>query len=257
MAEVSPTAASLQGATVVVTGGASGIGLAVAEAAAEVGSAVMLADRDRAALDAAHVELKRLGTPVAIHQVDVADAAQVQGLVEATLSAFGRVHGLVTSAGIERSAPALEMREDDFDEVLRVNLKGSFLCAQAFGRAMMDARSGGSIVTVSSALAFSGRVNAASYTASKGAVVSLTKSLAIEWGPHDIRVNSVAPGLIDTPIAAGMPAEHRQGYTSRTPLGRIGTPQDVAKVIRFLLSDEAAYVTGQTIVVNGGYLMPS
>ena len=257
MADASPTVASLQDTTVVVTGAASGIGLAAAEAAAEVGAAVMLADRDPAALDAAHVDLKRFGAPVAVHQVDVADAAAVQGLVEATLSIFGRVDGLVTSAGIERSAPALELREDDFDEVLRVNLKGSFLCAQAFGRAMTDRRSGGSIVTVSSALAFSGRVNAASYTASKGAVVSLTKSLAIEWGPRGIRVNSVAPGMIDTPIAAGLPVEHRQAYTSRTPLGRVGTPQDVAKVIRFLLSDEAAYVTGQTIVVNGGYLMPS
>jgi NAD(P)-dependent dehydrogenase (short-subunit alcohol dehydrogenase family) len=257
MAEVSPTVASLQDAIVVVTGAASGIGLATAAAAAEVGAGVMLADRDRSGLDAAQAELKRFGTPVAVHQLDVADAAAVQGLIDATLSAFGRIDGLVTSAGMERAAPALELREDDFDEVLRVNLKGSFLCAQAVGRAMVDARSGGSIVTVSSALAFSGRVNAAQYSASKGAVVTLTKSLAIEWGPHGIRVNSVAPGLIDTPIAQGIPAEHRQSYASRTPLGRIGTPQDVAKVIRFLLSDEAAYVTGQTIVVNGGYLMPS
>jgi glucose 1-dehydrogenase len=257
MADMSRAAASLDGATVVVTGGASGIGLAAAEAAAEAGAAVMLADRNRAALDAAHVELKRFGTPVAIYEADVADAASVQNLFSATLSAFGRVDGLVTSAGIERSVPALELMEDDFDEVLRVNLKGSFLCAQAFGRALVDAGSGGSIVTVSSAVAFSGRANAAQYTASKGAVVSLTKSLAMEWGPRGIRVNSVAPGLIDAPIAAGISAEQRQAYASRTPLGRIGTPQDVAKVIRFLLSDEAAYVTGQTIVVNGGYLMPS
>lgn len=251
------TVASLDGATVAITGAASGIGLAAAEAAAAVGAAVMLADRDRAALEAAHVELKRFGTPVAIHEVDVADAAGVQGLVEATRSAFGRIDGLVTSAGIERSMPTLELSEDDFDDVLRVNLKGTFLCAQAFGRAMIDAGSGGSIVTISSALAFSGRVDAAQYTASKGAVVSLTKSLAIEWGPRGIRVNSVAPGLIETPITAGMPTQYREAYASRTPLGRTGTPADVAKVIRFLLTDEAAYVTGQTIVVNGGFLMPS
>ncbi|BBY38152.1 beta-ketoacyl-ACP reductase [Mycobacterium mantenii] len=257
MAEMSRTARALDGATIVITGGASGIGLAAAQAAAEAGAAVMLADRNRVALDAAHVELKRFDTPVGIHETEVSDAASVQNLFSATLSTFGRIDGLVTSAGIERSVPALELTEDDFDEVLRVNLKGSFLCAQAFGRALIDAGSGGSIVTVSSAVAFSGRPNAAQYTASKGAVVSLTKTLAIEWGPLGIRVNSVAPGLIDAPIAAGVAAEYREAYASRTPLGRIGTPRDVAKVIRFLLSDEAAYVTGQTIVVNGGYLMPS
>lgn len=256
MAEMSRTARALDGATIVITGGASGIGLAAAQAAAEAGAAVMLADRNRVALDAAHVELKRFDTPVGIHETEVSDAASVQNLFSATLSTFGRIDGLVTSAGIERSVPALELTEDDFDEVLRVNLKGSFLCAQAFGRALIDAGSGGSIVTVSSAVAFSGRPNAAQYTASR--VRSFpTKTLAIEWGPLGIRVNSVAPGLIDAPIAAGVAAEYREAYASRTPLGRIGTPRDVAKVIRFLLSDEAAYVTGQTIVVNGGYLMPS
>jgi NAD(P)-dependent dehydrogenase (short-subunit alcohol dehydrogenase family) len=257
MPDVARTVASLAGNVVVVTGGASGIGLAAAEAAAQVGAAVLLADCNHAALEAAHAELKRFGTPVAVHQVDVADAAAVQGLVDATLSTFARVDGLVTAAGIERSAPALELTEDDFDDVLRVNLKGVFLCAQAFGRVMVDAGSGGSIVTVSSALALSGRVNAAQYTASKAAVISLTKSLSIEWGPSGVRVNSVAPGLIDTPFAASTPIEYREAYASRTPLGRIGTPQDVAKVIRFLLSDEAGYVTGQTIVVNGGFVTPS
>lgn len=246
----------LDGATVVVTGAASGIGLAAAEAAAEAGAAVMLADRDRPGLDAAQVELKRFGNPVAVHQADVADSAAVQSLLDATLSTFGRVDGLVTSVGIERPVSALEMSAEDFDEVLRVNLKGTFLCAQAFGRAMVEAGSG-SIVTVSSALAFSGRADAAQYTASKGAIVSLTKSLAIEWGPCGVRVNCVAPGLIDTPMTAGLADEYRDAYAARTPLGRVGRPEDVGKVIRFLLSDDAGYVTGQTIVVNGGFLMPS
>lgn len=256
MSEPAPPA-SLAGAVVVVTGGGSGIGLASAEAAAAAGAAVMVADRRQPALDAATDALARFGRPVAACAVDVADPVQVRGLVDATLGAFGRVDGVVASAGIERPAPALELTEDAFDEVLRVNLKGVFLCAQGFARAMVEAGTGGSIVTISSSVAFSPVPSEAQYAASKGGIVSLTKSMALEWGQHHIRVNSVAPGLIDTPLSAGRPDEHRAAYVSRTPLGRIGTPEDVAKVVRFLLSDDAGYVTGQTIVVNGGFLMPS
>jgi NAD(P)-dependent dehydrogenase (short-subunit alcohol dehydrogenase family) len=217
----------------------------------------MLADRSRAALDEATGTLAGFaGVKVAAVEVDVTDPAEVNSLVEATLSTFGRVDGLVTSAGVEESVPAVELTNDAFDAVVAVNLKGSFLCAKGFGEAMIDA-GGGSIVTISSALAFSGRVNGAHYASSKAGVVSLTKSLALEWGRHGIRVNSVAPGIIDTPMASRVPGEQLSAYASRTPLGRIGTPEDVAKVVRFLLSEDAGYVTGQTIVVNGGALMPS
>jgi NAD(P)-dependent dehydrogenase (short-subunit alcohol dehydrogenase family) len=247
---------SLAGAVVVVTGGASGIGLATAAAASLAGAAVMLADRSRAALDEATDSLTALGSKVAALEADVTDPAEVNDLVEATLSTFGRVDGLVTSAGVEGSVPALELAADAFDAVVAVNLKGSFLCAKGFAPAITDA-GGGSIVTISSALAFSGRANGAHYAASKAGVVSLTKSLALEWGPYGIRVNSVAPGVIDTPMASRIPDEYRSAYVSRTPLGRIGTAEDVANVARFLLSADAGYVTGQTIVVNGGFLMPS
>jgi len=254
---VSQAFGSLAGAVIVVTGGASGIGLAVAAAACSAGaSGVMLADRSRAALDDATSALTDSDTKVAAQQVDVTDPAGVEELVTATLSTFGRVDGLVTSAGIEQSVPALELGEDAFDAVVGVNLKGTFLCARGFAPAMIDA-GGGSIVTIGSALAFSGRVNGAHYSASKGGVVALTKSLALEWGPSAIRVNSVAPGVIDTPLASRVPEEFRAAYVSRTPLGRIGTPEDVASVARFLLSADSGYVTGQTIVVNGGFLMPS
>ena len=153
-------------------------------------------------------------------------------------------------------SPLWNSASDAFDVVVGVNLKGTFLCARGFAPAMIDA-GGGSIVTIGSALAFSGRANGAHYTASKGGVVSLTKSLALEWGQHAIRVNSVAPGIIDTPLASRVPDEQLSAYASRTPLGRIGSAEDVAKVVRFLLSADAGYVTGQTIVVNGGFLMPS
>lgn len=248
---------SLAGAVVVVTGGASGIGLATAATAASAGAAVMLADRSQAALDKATSTLTGFaGVKVAAVEVDVTDPAAVSGLVEATLNTFGRVDGLVTSAGVEESIPAVDLTDDAFDAVVAVNLKGSFLCAKGFAQPMIDA-GGGSIVTVSSALAFSGRVNGAHYASSKAGVVSLTKSLALEWGRHGIRVNSVAPGIIDTPMASRVPDEQLSAYARRTPLGRIGTPEDVAGVVRFLLSADAGYVTGQTIVVNGGSLMPS
>lgn len=250
------TFGSLAGTVIVITGGASGIGLASAAAASSAGAAVMLADRSRAALDEATSTLTALGSKVAALEVDVTDPADVNGLVEATLGTFGRVDGLVTSAGVEDSVPALELAEHAFDAVVAVNLKGSFLCAKGFAQAMIDA-GGGSIVTISSTLAFSGRASGAHYAASKAGVVSLTKSLALEWGPHGVRVNSVAPGIIDTPMASRVPDEHRSAYASRTPLGRIGTADDVANVVRFLLSADAGYVTGQTIVVNGGFLMPS
>jgi NAD(P)-dependent dehydrogenase (short-subunit alcohol dehydrogenase family) len=247
---------SLAGFVIAITGGGSGIGLATSATAASAGAAVMLADRSRAALDKAISTLTAFEPRVAALEVDVTDPAEVNGLVEATLDTFGRVDGLVTCAGVEESVPAVELTDDAFDAVVAVNLKGSFLCAKSFARAMIDA-GGGSIVTISSALAFSGRVNGAHYASSKAGVVSLTKSLALEWGRHGIRVNSVAPGIVDTPMASRVPDEQLSAYASRSPLGRIGTPEDIAKVVRFLLSEDAGYVTGQTIVVNGGSLMPS
>ncbi|MCX2933746.1 SDR family NAD(P)-dependent oxidoreductase [Mycobacterium sp. CVI_P3] len=251
------TFGSLSGAVIVVTGGASGIGLAVAAAACSAGaSGLMLADRSRTALDDASRTLATSETKVATQQVDVTDPAAVEELVSRTLSTFGRVDGLVTSAGVEQSVPALELSDDAFDAVVGVNLKGTFSCARGFAPTMIET-GGGSIVTIGSALAFSGRANGAHYSASKGGVVALTKSLALEWGPSAIRVNSVAPGVIDTPLASRVPAEYRAAYVSRTPLGRIGTPEDVAAVARFLLSADSGYVTGQTVVVNGGFLMPS
>jgi NAD(P)-dependent dehydrogenase (short-subunit alcohol dehydrogenase family) len=242
---------------VLITGAASGIGRATAELVGAAGASVMLADQNAGQLNSAADELASAGVPVATFAGDVADDTNVRQMVDAAVRAFGRIDALVTSAGIERAVAAVDMTVTQFEEVLRVNLTGTFLCAAAVARYMCEADRGGTIVTVSSALAFSGRTKAAQYSASKAGVVALTKSLAIEWGPHDSRVNCVAPGLIATPITSEYPQAYQNEYAQRTPLRRIGTPEDVGRVIRFLLSDDAAYVTGQTVVVNGGFLMPS
>lgn len=257
MTEYEEPAGALAGRAIIVTGGASGIGRAAAEHAAEVGASVMLADRDGNVLARATRELEATGARVVSCTIDATAEADVQKMVDATVTIFGRVDGLVTSAGITFPCPALEMTSQQFDDVLRVNLTGTFLCASAVARHMVATGTRGSIVTISSTLAFSGRPNLSQYVASKGGVVALTKNLALEWGQYGIRVNSVAPGLVETPIIADFTDEYRAEYARHTPLGRIGFPEDVAKVVRFLLTDESGYVTGQTIAVNGGFSMPS
>jgi 3-oxoacyl-[acyl-carrier protein] reductase len=257
MSQHAVAAETLQDAVVLITGAASGIGRATAELVGAAGASVMLADLKPDLLDTTAEALAAAGVRAEAFAGDVADEEDVQQMVDATHSAFGRIDGLVTSAGIEYAAPAMDMTVGQFDQVLRVNLTGTFLCATAVARHLCGRDREGSIVTVSSALAFSGRLNAAQYSASKAGVVALTKSLAMEWGPSGVRVNSVAPGLISTAITAEYPQEYLAEYAARAPLRRVGTAEDVGKVIRFLLSPDAGYVTGQTVVVNGGYLMPS
>lgn len=240
----------------IVTGAASGIGRAVAEVAAGSGARVMLVDRDGTTLsDAAHAIADR-GRQVARHVADVGDEPAVERMVDVAVAELGGVDGLVTSAGITIPNLALDTRLDDFDAVLRVNLRGTFLCARAVARRMAASDTHGSIVTIASTLAFSGVRLQTPYVASKAGVVAMTKSLALEWGEHGIRVNCVAPGIIATPLAS-LASEVHDAYVERTPLGRIGHVDDVATVVRFLLSDDAGYVTGQTLAVNGGNTMPS
>jgi NAD(P)-dependent dehydrogenase (short-subunit alcohol dehydrogenase family) len=247
---------TLEGRRLIVTGAASGIGKAIAQVVAGAGAHVMLVDRDEVKLIEAAGSITGRGATVAHHVTDVREEPAIDRMVGAAVAELDGVDGLVTSAGITIPEQALEVRMEDFDAVLQVNLRGTFLCARAVARHMTAANAPGSMVTIASTLAFTGVPLQTPYVASKAGVVAMTKNLAIEWGRHGIRVNCVAPGIIDTPLAS-LASEVLDEYTLRTPLGRVGQVEDIATVVRFLLSDDARYVTGQTLAVNGGHSMPS
>ena len=184
-------------------------------------------------------------------EANVADADDVAALVEEVLGEFGRIDVLVNNAGITRDGLAMRMSEADFDDVIAVNLKGAFLCSKAVSRIMMKQRFG-RIVNMSSIAGVYGNAGQANYAASKAGLIGLTKSLARELGGRGITVNAVAPGFIETDMTAALNDKQREGALSRIPCGRFGAAQDVAAAVRFLASDEAGYVTGQVIGVDGG-----
>ena len=246
----------LQGQAALVTGASRGIGRAIAVDLARHGADVALAGRDRASLDetAAACASAREGARTLVLTGDVADQSAVDGFVAQTLEAFGRIDAAVANAGQSADALLLRLREDVIDRMLSVNLKSAFYLCGAVAKPMMKQRRG-SIVLVSSIVGLTGNPGQSAYAASKAGLLGLAKSLAKELGSRNIRVNAVAPGLIETAMTQKMTDEMREYLLRQTALGRPGTPEDVSGVVTFLCSQAAGYITGQTLVVDGGVLM--
>ena len=242
---------TLAGKVAIVTGGTRGIGLAIARLLAEDGASVVVSGRDAARLEVAVKELESLGAPAMAVAADAAKREDADRLVEATRERFGRIDVLVNNAGITRDQLLVRMKDDDWDQVLDTNLRGVFLMTRAVGKVMMRQKSG-RIINIASTAGAMGNPGQVNYSAAKAGVIGLTKAAGRELAHWNILVNAVAPGLIETDMAASIPAEAREAMLQQVPLKRIGQGREVAEVVRFLAGDGASYITGQTIHVNGG-----
>jgi 3-oxoacyl-[acyl-carrier protein] reductase len=240
----------------IVTGASRGIGRAIALDFAQHGAEIVLVGRDREALDGTAAACRKVRGTVKCLIVagDAADPAAVESFVAQTLDAFGRVDFAVANAGQSRDGLIVRLKQETLDELLAVNLKSAFYLCHAVAKPMMKQRAG-SIVLLSSIVGLTGNAGQAVYAASKAGLLGLTKSLAKELGSRNIRVNAVAPGLIETAMTEKMPDAAREYLLKQTALGRPGKPEDVSGVVRFLCSDAAGYITGQTLVVDGGVVM--
>ncbi len=245
----------LAGKVAVVTGGTRGIGLAVAAWMLEHGASVVVSGRDADRLNLAVKELGRDGAPVAGLAADAGRREDADRLVELARERFGRLDVLVNNAGITRDGLVIRMKDEDWDRVLETNLKGAFLMTRAAAKAMVRAKRGGRIINVASTAGAMGNAGQANYSAAKAGLIGLTKATARELAHWGILVNAVAPGLIETDMAAALPADARLALLEQVPLKRIGTAREVAEMVGFLAGDGAAYVTGQVFHVNGGLYM--
>jgi 2-deoxy-D-gluconate 3-dehydrogenase len=259
----------LRGKVAIVTGGAVGIGKAIASRLAEAGASVLITDINEETGKKAVEEFKTHGRKVEFMKADSSQSADVEKVVKATVEKLGGLDILVNNAGIFPFSPALDVTEAVWDKVIDINLKGYFLFAQAAARVMLEKGTGGSIVNIASIDALHPTGNLVHYDASKGGVLMMTKSLALEWGPKGVRVNGIAPGGINTPGAQAGAVAMMSGakitpeqikamtdaFNQRIPMRRQGDPDDIARVALFLASPAAAYITGETVVVDGGYLL--
>ena len=241
----------LQGKTAVITGASRGIGRAIAEQLAANAANVVIAATDEAKLAEVREAMQATGAAVLAKSCDVREPESVQALVDAAQERFGRVDIAVANAGLARDNIFLRMSEEEWAEVLEVNLTGAFRFAKAVARPMRKQKAG-SIVFVASLAGLHGNRNQANYAASKGGMIALAKTLAKELMPYNVRVNTVCPGLIDTDMTRAYTEELRELGRQQVPLGRFGTPQEVAHAVHFFAAPQASYITGQVLRVDGG-----
>ena len=246
----------LRGQTAIVTGAGSGNGRGIALRFAEEGAGVVCADVDEAGAHETVAQIEAAGGTAVASVVDVSDRRQVEAMVALAVERFEGVDALVNNAGVETLVPFLELEEHAWDRIIGVNLKGAFLCGQAVARQMVDTGRAGRIVNITSVNAKIALKGQAHYTASKGGLLMLTKSMALDLAEHGIRVNAIGPGVIETQMTVNSLAdpERRAMLLGKVPLGRVGQPRDIANAALFLVSDESDYVTGTTLYVDGGWL---
>ena len=241
---------SLSGKVAIVTGASRGIGAAIVRKLADEGAQVVACARSIETCDGAAM----------CQKVDVSNSAEVDACVKATLEKFGKVDILVNNAGITKDGLLMRMGDDDWDQVLDINLKGTFLFTRAVARPMMKNKAadgtqlGGSIVNITSVVGITGNAGQANYTASKGGVIALTKTTAKELGSRNVRCNAVAPGFIESKMTEGLSDEIKKTCMDSIPLKRFGKVEDIAKAVAWLVSDDSSYITGQIISVNGGMI---
>ena len=246
----------LDGRTAIVTGGGRGLGRHMAEALSDAGANVVLCSRTVELLEEVREEIEARGGRALALQCDVTEGEDVERVVSEAEGTFGSVDVLVNNSGATWGAPPAEMPPEKFDQVIAVNVRGTFLMSQAAGRRMIERGSGGTIVNISSVAGLVGGnpdyMQTVGYNSSKGAVISMTRDLATAWAKHNITVNAIAPGWFPTRMSGGLIERFEEAMLSDIPLGRFGNPEDLKGVVVFLASPAAAYITGQTVVVDGG-----
>src|SRR5579859_3698205 len=246
--------AGVTGRVALVTGASQGIGRACALALAEGGAVIALAARNEEKLAAVAKEIESKGGQAATFRMDVSNEAEVKTAVKAVLDRFGKIEILVNNAGVTRDTLLMRMKKEDWDTVIQTNLSGAFYTMQAVIGSMLKPR-WGRIINITSVFGQTGQAGQANYAASKAGLIGFTMAIAREVASRNITVNAVAPGYIETAMTATLSDEFKQNAVKQIPLGRVGTPDDVASAVAFLASDEASYITGHVLSVNGGMLM--